>query len=418
MIKRCLPHIGCVILVTTFSLPNYAISIEQAWQEAKKYDPSYEQAKIDVQLGEVNINASRSSLLPSLSASASASWSETGDSTTSYGASLSQTIFNSSLWSDLDFANANYITAQLKLIESQNALANKLLSAYLDVASAQGDLQLAQSKWDEGNKLWKITETRFKAGKIRSVDVDQIHTMQVSEKAGILRAQAKLEVKRTELVALINLVPQSVNQVRTDSLVQPPMIVNSKNQWLKLAMDSSPELLIAIQNVKATEFAMNSAKGGFYPSLEGKVSYSDNNEFNAGISLNVPIDLNGATRAKVEKASLSVLRAKHDLRRVKIDVQKHVTKRLTQVHFNWSRVLIDNELVTSSEKVLRSQEKLYESGLVEVSEVIKAHNKVFLAKYNLKKSWYAYWRERIGLLKIAGKLDDSTIALISQVFVS
>ncbi|TFH92549.1 TolC family protein [Vibrio ouci] len=418
MIKRYLPHIGCVILVTTFSLPNYAISIEQAWQEAKKYDPSYEQAKIDVQLGEVNINASRSSLLPNLGASASASWSETGDSTTSYGTSLSQTIFNSSLWSDLDFANANYITAQLKLIESQNALANKLLSAYLNVASAQGDLQLAQSKWDEGNKLLKITETRFKAGKIRSVEVDQIHTMQVSEKAAILRAQAKLEVKRTELVALINLVPQSVNQVRTDSLVQPPMIVNSKNQWLKLAMDSSPELLVAIQNVKATEFAKDSAKGGYYPTLEGKVNYGDDNEFNASISLNVPIDLNGATRAKVDKASLSVLRAKHDLRRVKIEVQKHVTQRLTEVHFNWNRVLIENELVTSSEKVLRSQEKLYESGLVEVSEVIKAHNKVFLAKYNLKKSWYDYWRERIGLLKIAGKLDDSSIALISQVFVS
>lgn len=179
MAKLHLSKIGCAILAATLSLPSYAISIEQAWQQAKQSDPNYEKAKIGVQLGEVGVDASRSSLLPGLSATASADWSESADNTNSYGASLSQTIWDSSLWSDLDQANANYIKAQLELAQSHNELAQRLLSSYLDVASAQGDLQLAQSKLEEGNKLLKIIEKRYRAGKVKSVDVEEIRATQV-----------------------------------------------------------------------------------------------------------------------------------------------------------------------------------------------------------------------------------------------
>ncbi|MFN1617044.1 TolC family protein [Vibrio rotiferianus] len=421
MAKLHLSKIGCAILAATLSLPSYAISIEQAWQQAKQSDPNYEKAKIGVQLGEVGVDASRSSLLPGLSATASADWSESADNTNSYGASLSQTIWDSSLWSDLDQANANYIKAQLELAQSHNELAQRLLSSYLDVASAQGDLQLAQSKLEEGNKLLKIIEKRYLAGKVKSVDVEEIRATQVADKAGILSARSDLEVKRAVLAALINQIPQSVDQIRTDSLIQPPMMVDSQEQWLKLAKDSSPELLVAAQNVKASEFAKDSAQGGYYPTVKGNVGYSDDDrrkdgEFNAGITLSVPIDLNGATRARVDEASLNILSAKQDLRRVEIDIQKRVIQQFTQVDINWNQVLMANELVISREKVLRSKEKLYDAGMLEVSEVISAHNNLFEAKNSLQSNLYNYWRQRIGLLQTAGKLDDDTMALISRAF--
>ncbi|EDL55385.1 putative outer membrane protein TolC [Vibrio mediterranei AK1] len=419
MAKLSLSKLGCAVLITTLSLPSYAISIEQAWQQAKQNDPNYEKAKIGVQLGEVGVEARRSSLLPGLSANASANWSESTDNSNSYGATLSQTIWDSSLWSDLDLANANYIKAQLELSRSHNELAQRLLSSYLDVASAQGDLQLAKSKLEEGNKLLKIIEKRYRAGKVKSVDVEEIRATQVSEQAGILSAQADLEVKRATLAELINQTPKNVDQIRTDSLAEPPMLVNSQQQWLKLAKDSSPELLVAAQNVKASEFARDSAKGGYYPTLKGDVGYNGGDqrkdgEFSAGITLSVPIDLNGSTRAKVDEASLNILSAKQDFRKVEIDIHKRVVQQFTQVEINWNQVLMADKLVLSREKVLRSKEKLYDAGLLEVSEVINAHNSLFEAKNSLQTNLYNYWRQRIGLLQTAGKLDDDTIALISR----
>ncbi|HDY7466234.1 TPA: TolC family protein [Vibrio vulnificus] len=421
MVNKHLSKIGLAVLAATLSLPSHAISIEQAWQQAKQNDPNYEKAKIGVQLGQAGVDSSRSALLPDLSASASLNWSESADSSNSYGATLSQTIWDSSLWSSLDQAKANYLKSELELSQAHNELAQKLLSAYLDLASAQGDLVLAQTKLDEGNKLLQIIEKRYQAGKVKSVDVEEMRATQVSEQATILSAQADLEVKRAELAALINQVPDSVDQIRTDTLIQPPMLVTSQAQWLKLAKDSSPELLVAAQMVKASEFAKQSAKGGYYPTLRGSVGYSDgdqrsNGEFNAGLTLSVPIDLNGSVRSKVDEASLNILSAKQEMRRVEIDIQKRVIQQFTQVEINWNQVLIANELVASRGNVLASKEKLYDAGLLEVSDVISAHNSLFEAKHSLQTNLYNYWRQRIALLQTAGKLDDEIMALISRVF--
>ncbi|HAS6042275.1 TPA: TolC family protein [Vibrio vulnificus] len=421
MVNKHLSKIGLAVLAATLSLPSHAISIEQAWQQAKQNDPNYEKAKIGVQLGQAGVDSSRSALLPDLSASASLNWSESADSSNSYGATLSQTIWDSSLWSSLDQAKANYLKSELELSQAHNELAQKLLSAYLDLASAQGDLVLAQTKLDEGNKLLQIIEKRYQAGKVKSVDVEEMRATQVSEQATILNAQAELEVKRAELAALINQVPDSVDQIRTDTLIQPPMLVTSQAQWLKLAKDSSPELLVAAQMVKASEFAKQSAKGGYYPTLRGSVGYSDgdqrsNGEFNAGLTLSVPIDLNGSVRSKVDEASLNILSAKQEMRRVEIDIQKRVIQQFTQVEINWNQVLIANELVASRGNVLASKEKLYDAGLLEVSDVISAHNSLFEAKHSLQTNLYNYWRQRIALLQTAGKLDDDIMVLISRAF--
>ena len=421
MAKRRLADVGCALLAATLSFPSYAISIEQAWKQAKQSDPDYEKAKIGVQIGETGVASSRSSLLPSLSATASSNWNEDSDNTNTYGATLSQTIWDSSLWSDLDEAQANYLRTELELSQAHNELAQKLLATYLDVASAQGDLLLAKNKLEEGSKLLKIIEKRYQAGKVKSIDVEEIRATLVTDKAGILSAQAQLEEKRAELGALINQMPEHVDQIRTDNLIQPPMLVESQEQWLKLAKDSSPELLVAAQKVKASEFARQSAKGGYYPTVKGNLGYSDDDkysdgEFNAGLTLSVPIDLNGATRAKVDEASLNILSAKQDLRRVEIDIQKRIVQQFTQVDINWNQVLMANEVVESRAKVLSSKEKLYDAGLLEASEVIDAHNNLFDAKNSVQNNLYNYWRQRVGLLQTAGKLDDNTMALISQAF--
>ena len=150
----------------TFSA--HAITIEQAWQAAKAFDPTYSQAQIQSQISETEVRSTKSALLPSFSLSADTSWDDDGNNTKGYGATLNQTIWDSANWAQLDQSQASYVASQLKVKTAHNELAATLLYAYLDLASAQGDLQLAEQKFVEGAKLLKITEQRYKAGKIRS----------------------------------------------------------------------------------------------------------------------------------------------------------------------------------------------------------------------------------------------------------
>ena len=200
-------------------------------------------------------------------------------------------------------------------------------------------------------------------------------------------------------------------------------MVSTKAQWLKLAKDSSPALLAALQNVRASEWVSKSAQGDYYPTLDGSLGYSDDDsgssgEFNAAVRLNLPLDINGATRAKVEQASLGILEAKQALRQVELDIEQQIEQRFSQLEINWQQVLMADELVASRALVLSSKETLYAAGLMEASELIQAHNRLFEAKNKLQSDLYHYWRQRIALLQTAGQLDDHSIALISQAFES
>lgn len=401
----------------TFSA--HAITIEQAWQAAKAFDPTYSQAQIQSQISETEVRSTKSALLPSFSLSADTSWDDDGNNTKGYGATLSQTIWDSANWAQLDQSQASYVASQLKVKTAHNELAATLLYAYLDLASAQGDRQLAEQKFEEGAKLLKITEQRYKAGKIQSTALEDMRANHVDEQADILSAQAALEEKKSALIALINQDPQHIDQIKTTDLIEPPMQVSSETEWLKLAQNNSPELLAAQQEVAASEFGRYAAKAKYYPTLSGSVSYQDNDQgrdgdLSAGLSLKIPLDLNGSTRATVDQAALQVLSAKQVLRKVDIEIKRKIQSGFNQIHLDWRQVEMAQLQVRSREQALKSKQTVYESGMTEASDLIDAHNALFNSKNSLQRRLYQYWKQRIGLLQAAGQLDDDVIASLSQ----
>lgn len=401
----------------TFSA--HAITIEQAWQAAKAFDPTYSQAQIQSQISETEVRSTKSALLPSFEVNADTSWDDDGNNTKGYGATLSQTIWDSANWAQLDQSQASYVASQLKVKTAHNELAATLLYAYLDLASAQGDRQLAEQKFVEGAKLLKITEQRYKAGKIQSTALEDMRANHVDEQADILSAQAALEEKKSALIALINRDPQHIDQIKTTDLIEPPMQVSSETEWLKLAQDNSPELLAAQQEVAASEFGRDAAKAKYYPTLSGSVSYQDNDQgrdgdLSAGLSLKIPLDLNGSTRATVDQAALQVLSAKQVLRKVDIEIKRKIQSGFNQIHLDWRQVEMAQLQVRSREQALKSKQTVYESGMTEASDLIDAHNALFNSKNSLQRRLYQYWKQRIGLLQAAGQLDDDVIASLSQ----
>ncbi|CAM2884144.1 TolC family protein [Moritella viscosa] len=402
------------LIMASFSSSSFALTIEDAWNAAKYYDPIYQQSQLDEQISETGIRMSRSALLPSAEITASSNWNDSSSNTNRYGMSLTQTIWDSSKWAVLDQSEAEYLASKLKFKQSHNDLAERLINAYLALAQSQGDLRLAQQKFDEGTKMLHITELRYKAGKIHSTELEDMRANYVDERAEILANQSKVADKKAVLIALINITPDVVYEIDTTNLTPPKLIVNSETAWLKLANDNSPELLAAKQNVRVVEFGKDQAKSSYYPTLTGSVGYKTNDEFNASLNLRAPLDLNGATSANVDRAKLRVLRAKEEVRAVQIRIKSTISNRYTQLSVDWERVEIAQQQVESRQRLLKNKQIVYDAGMAEASDVIDAHNRLFGSKNALQSLFYQYWQHRISLLKSVGKLDDNTITMISQ----
>ncbi|ENM5726382.1 TolC family protein [Vibrio mimicus] len=411
-----------VWVLNAIFLPNtvFGMTIEQAWQQAKQQSPDAQIAELSVQMSVQDQRLAKSELLPSLSGSAGVSWSESQNSSNSYGASLEQTLWDSRKWSALDRADADWVLAQLERNQTYNQLAHQLLTAYFDLAEAQGNLALAQQKRADGAQLLGIAEQRYLAGKIKSVELEELRVNQLDEESTILNAKAELESKRSALAMLLNASAPQVNEVATNHQTPTWAFDNQLEQWLTAAKDHSPELLIAIQKVAINQIAKQQSQSGYYPTLRASAGYQDGDrqtgEFNGGLTLSIPIDLNGATRTDTEKAHLNWLMAQQQQRKVEIELDQTLRQQIQQVDIEWQQIAMANQQVTHREQVLRSKQKLFDAGLSEASDLIDAHNSLFRAKHSLASRWYAYWRQRIMLLKLTGQLNDTAIAQLSGAF--
>ncbi|KJY75215.1 TolC family protein [Vibrio nigripulchritudo] len=416
MVSRTLWLLSCIAVFG----PAHALSIGEAWQAAKANNPELEQAALNIEKQENALDLNRSERLPSLSASANANWSQNGSNSNNLGATLDWTIWDSSLWTQLDSAEASVVVSKLELSKTRNELAKKLILAYLDVASAQGDLQLAENKRQETRKQRTIAEQRFQAGKVKSIDVEQMLANEVADQSHILNSQSKLAQAQLELHALILRDVDTVDQIRNDPLTEPKKQVESESDWIKLAKDNSPELLVAAQTIQVREFEKETARSGYYPKLTGNLGYNQHgtdlsdNDVTAGLSLSIPIDLNGTIQNKVDTASLNIREAQLAMQMVEINIRKMVQRAHSQVDINWQQVMATQALIDSREKVLRTQQTLYSAGMIDASQLIDAHNDLYTARHQLKNNLYEYWRQRVELLAVAGQLDDDTMTLISQ----
>ncbi len=190
-----------MVLLCT-SLPSYALTIEQAWSAAKSYDPNYQKAQINEKVGEANIRSSRSELLPGLSLGASSNWYEHEQNSNGYNITLNQVLWDNSKWSQLNAAEASAVESQLRNLQAHNELAERLITAYLELAKAQGDLRLAEQKLKEGTKMLNIIEQNFKAGKAMSTEYEDTRANQLDIEATQLARRSDLEQKKAALAAL------------------------------------------------------------------------------------------------------------------------------------------------------------------------------------------------------------------------
>lgn len=415
---------GCWLSVALIAVgvnaqPTYAMTIEQAWQAAKKFDPSYQKSQLDEQISETTVLSVKGELFPSLTTGANATWSEHGKYSNSYDVTFEQTLWDSSKWANLDQSQATYLAAQLSVAQAYNALAEKVITAYLELAQAQSNLDLAKQKRLESKKIYDITQKNYQAGKIRLSEVEETKANYIDAQSIVLASQSELQQKKSGLMLLTNESPTVVDEIAADALVKPELAMNDQQRWVELAKNSSPELLVAKQKVTAAEFGREKAQAGYYPTLSGKLTYSDgserrNDNLSAGLNVRLPLDLNGSTRAQVDKASLEILSAKQDVIQVEVRLKTQVEQDFQQLNMDWQRVEIAQQQILTQQTVLKAKELEFSAGLSQASDVIRAHNLLFDKKNKLRSQLYQYWKRRVSLLKTVGQLDDSVIKQLSM----
>ncbi|WP_318505587.1 TolC family protein [Photobacterium leiognathi] len=400
---------------------SFALTIDQAWTAAKQTSPDYRIKQLEESKSQYGVSLSKSALLPSLQGSASSGWNKDRGSSNGYNISLTQSIWNSQNWSALDQSQVDVVIAKIAITKAKNTLAEELIQAYFALAQAQRSLTIAEQQHKDSQQLLSLTEQRYKAGLIMSTGIDDAKAQVISTETTVLQRQSDLVEKQSALAIVINQTPDRVNEIDSQNLHQPALALNDEKAWLNKAKNNSPELLTEIQNVKRQQLAVDQAQAGYYPTVNGSVSYNNNFDNNsegmsASLGVSVPIDLNGSIKTKVSQSKLELQIAKQRLRKVELNLENNVKTRFNQLALDWKRVEMGVDKVKFDEKALKTKEILFDSGAdgTTVLDIINVQDKVYRSKEDLQQLLYQYWLNRIELLKLTGQLNDQTITQISQ----
>jgi outer membrane protein TolC len=313
-----------------------------------------------------------------------------------------QTIYDRPSLKNLKSATESLRAARLSAEDARNLVVQAVSNAYLAIITDTARVEAIQAELNTAQALFDRASDQKRAGTVPGIDV--------------LRAEVELRTEQQRLVAQKNLVEKDklalaraiglpTGQMFSISDTLPYALLQiTLDEMLKQAYGHRPDYRAAQANVRAAEFALQSAHSEHWPEVVvegdygdiGKTFASSHGTYSLVAGVRVPIYAGGRSRSDIEQAE-ALLRnrrnAVEDLRgRIDFEVRSAVldlqsaadqvavaernadlaNQTLTQARDRFSAGVSDNIEVIQAQQLLASANDYYISSL-------NAHNAAKIA---------------------------------------
>ena len=414
----------------TFALENKA--------EAKK-------AKLEVENSEYKIQEARSRALPQISANGSMTYNPIlqlnalpGDffgapGTTILaplgqewnsiaGVSLSQTLFDQSVFTGLKAAKSTREFYQINAQLTEEQVIERVANAYYQVYVQQQKLIVVDNNLKNTNKVKDIIKGQFDNGLAKKIDYDRI-TVRVNN-INSLRQQILNAISLQE-----NALKFYMGMPMENKIIIPNTAFEVTPQDLSSTADVTgrTEYLLLKKQEQLLTYQKKAAQAAYYPtlSLSGSYNYIGQgpemplfakpadgvywSDFSSiGLSLRVPLFTGFGTRAKVRQAN-------NALSSIKVDLDD--TKLALDLAFDNAKKQLENSLITINnqkenaqlaQEVFNNTNNNYTQGLAALTDLLDAENAMVEAQNNYTNAILEYKLAEIQFIKSKGELKILT----------
>jgi outer membrane protein TolC len=337
------------------------------------------------------------------------------------GLSLSQTLFDKSVFTGLDAARATKEFYKLSSQLTEEQVIEQVATSYYQVLVQRQQIGVVDSTIRNTKKVQRILQGQYDNGLAKKIDVDRI-SVNVSN----------LESRRQQL---LNGVALLENQLKfymgmpiNTSIVIPETEINAI-QPHAVAMNEgiNVENRLEYRLLKSQEqllgFQKQSYKNEYYPSLSLSSNYSYQgtsnnmplfkgqskgvNWFDAasvGITLKVPIFNGGATRSRIRQAEISIKKLNEDKANTSLALDLAFENAKTQINNSIITLNTQQKNVKLAEEVFANTQNNYNNGLATLTDLLNAETSQTEANNNYSAALLNYRVAEIQLIKSQGQL--------------
>lgn len=390
------------------------LTLDDCLAAAMKHNPDITAAREYLNAERTTINHAAAPGRPQLSANSSYRRSGSGDDhegSYSTGVSVNQSISD---WgrreTRIKRARLSTEAAEADYEETVDLVIQQVYNAYYALNRAVRDVDIAQTRYDNYEKRLDWARSYYEVGTKAKIEVTKAESDLASSKLTLVRAQSNEELCRAELANAMGVPLMDISGVE-DMLGYEDWSI-SLDDAVAGAMKDRPELVARRLRVESAAENVTLQMKGLSPSLSasagysfGNHSYFDSDQWNAGLTLSVPLTDGGLTKSMVEQARAQLRQAEAEL----VGLENSVT---LEVRTAWEDLRQAKESLTSSQEAERAAKATldlalgrYKAGVGDNLEISDAVDGYAVASANTVLALYDCKNARINLEKAMGGLS-------------
>ena len=422
----------------------WAENILDIYNEALENDPTFKAAEYSYLSDKQIVVQGRAALLPSITLSGSTNWNEYYQNdilqqdynSFSKSARVSQPLFRLDTWFNFKRSKSLTDAAEADFAYEQQNLLLRTAELYFGVLRAIDNLNAAISEEKAIKKQLDQAQQRYEVGLSAITGVQEAQLAYDLSKAARINNEGNLFSAREALNALIGREIFSLDELGEGLEISNPY-PNSKEEWVKLALENNYQLKAADLRKKAAKSNARSAASDRLPKIDivGAGSESETNQFNYegfsingqgipvpavtgrrnySIQLSMPIFQGGAVYSKRKQAYAQYNEADENTLFAERRIIQEVRSQFSNVVTLVANVTAQQQAVISATSALEATQVGYKVGTRNVVDLLQAEKNLYSAEKNLANAKYDYILANLRLALAAGTISPSDIVEINN----
>jgi outer membrane protein len=420
-----------------------SLTLKDALTYALENKADAKKAKLEVENSEYKIQEVRSRALPQIAVNGSltynpvlqtnvldgAMFGQPGQSvqvafgqkwTSGAGVSLSQAIFDQSVFTGLRAANSTREFYQINNQLTEEQVIERVANSYYSVYVQREKLMLLDSNYVNTTKVRDIVKGQFDNGLAKKIDLDRIIVKMSNIDTERLQIKNQIELQENALKFYIGMpIETKIEIPKTEFEVTPQVITEAPNTT------NRTEYLLLKKQEELLEFQKTAIKAEYYPTLSLVAGYNylgqgpempffakpaDGvywSDYSAiGLNLRVPIFTGFGTRARVRQADINIKSLQEGIKDTQLSLDLEYRNAKTQIENNLTTIKNQKENMRLAGDILKNTKNNYLQGLASLTDLLDAENASLEAQNNYTRAVLGYKIAEISLIKSKGELKN------------
>lgn len=350
--------------------------------------------------------------------------SETDTDTQHYSVSLTQQLINFNAWNEYKQGKVETQVAEVTYAANEQSLIIRSAEAYFDTLRAVDQLQTDRAEEKAQATLLEQTRQRYEVGLISINDVHETQAAYDNAVANRINTEASVGIQLDSLTVLTGKRHTTIAALKKEFTVSPPE-PNEQQAWVDFALSNNLTLKASELAADASLLASKAVKSNHLPTVNGTISYSDNqsdNDITGGTSstrnddtttfrlnVSVPLYSGGSLSALERQAAQTAIAAKDTFYFTRRNTVQSTRSLFLSVTTNIAQIKARKQAIISNESALEATKAGYNAGTRDIVDVVNAQSNLFQAQRDYLNNLYEYIINTLQLKEAAGNLQLSDL---------